>query len=166
MSNKFALLFILLASAIFISGCIFDKDNGNPLNTTDPGLVPKGNIPPGFTFLGSHNTSVNINGKSLNADEEVFRNNNEEVYVQVIKNDNPDALIAEYMSMYSKANYDPFEEVSFNGHKATKVKDYLTKNSNQIPYYAIIWTNGSSMNIVGSLPDAYAVLSLATATGR
>ncbi len=162
MSNKFALLFILLASAIFISGCISGKDNS--MKTSE--LVPKANIPPGFIFMASHETSVDINGNSMNANEEVYRYNSEEVYVQLIKNDNPQNLITQYKSMYKDANYNPFEDVTFNGHNATKVKDYSINNAKQIPYYTIIWTKGSSMMIVGSLPDDNAVLSLATATGR
>ncbi len=162
MSNKFALLFILISSAVFISGCISGKDN-TPVNATE--LVPKANIPSGFTFIGSHETSVEINGTSLNANEEIYRNNNEDIYVQLIKNDKPQELVNQYISMY-KVEGNQFEEISFNGHNATKIKYYSINKGQEIPYYTIIWTNGSSMIIVGSLPDAYAVLSLATATGR
>jgi hypothetical protein len=162
MSNKLwiSVLFII---TVLISGCIFEK--GNNQNPTSG--VPQTGLPVGFTYMGIHETPVDIGGNSINATEGVYRYNNvDDVYVQLINNNNPQELVIQYKSKYKNANYNPFEEVSFNGHNATQIKDYYTENAKQTAYYSIMWTNGSSLIIVGSSPDANAVLSLATATGH
>jgi PBP1b-binding outer membrane lipoprotein LpoB len=154
----------LLIITVLISGCIFD--NGNNQNSTS-GIIPQTALPVGFTYMGTHETPVDIGGTSINATEGVYRYNNlEDVYVQVIKNDNPETLIGLYKSSYKNVKYNPFIEISLNGHKATQVTDYSTINGNNTPNYSVIWTNDSSMIIVGSSPDASAILSLATATGH
>jgi len=163
MSKKLWISAVLIIT-VLISGCIFEK--GNNQNTT-LGVIPQTELPVGFTYMGTHETPVDIGGTSINATEGVYRYNNvEDLYVQLIRNNNPQELLIQYKSKYKEANYNPFEDVSFNGHNATKIKDYYIENATQVPYYSIIWTNGSSMIIVGSSPDANAVLSLATATGH
>ncbi len=163
MSNKLWISAVLIIT-VLISGCIFDK--GNNQNSTS-GVIPQTGLPVGFTYNGTHETSVPIGGTSINATEGVYKYNNvDDVYVDLIKNNNPQELVIQYKSKYKDANYNPFEEVSFNGHNATQIKDYYIENATQVAYYSIMWTNGSSMIIVGSSPDAHAVLSLATATGH
>ena len=154
----------LLIITVLISGCIFDKKvDQNPIS----GVIPQIGLPVGFTYMGTHETPVDISGTSINVSEGVYKYNNaDDVYVQLIKNNNPQELLMQYKLKYKDANYSPFEEVSFNGHSATKIKDYFMKNTTQVAYYSILWTNGSSMIIVGSSPDANAMLSLATATGH
>jgi hypothetical protein len=162
MSKKLWISAVLII-AVLISGCIFDKGN----NDNSTGVIPQTALPVGFTYMGTHETSVPIGGNSINATEGVYKYNNvDDVYVDLIKNNNPQELINQYKLKYKNANYNPFEEVSFNGHSATKIKDYFTENAKQVAYYSVMWTNGSSMIIVGSSPDANAILSLATATGH
>ncbi len=163
MSNKFVLL-ILLVSAVFISGCT-DKNNGtNP--PVKPDLIPTTNLPAGFTYMGVHVTPVEIGGSSINATEGVYRNSGEDVYIQVIKNDNPEALITQYKTMYNNVRYNPFQEITLNGHKATQVTDYSTINGKQQPHYAVIWATEKAMILVSSpTADAQTVIALATATG-
>lgn len=167
MSNKFVSMLLLLAVAVFISGCV-DKDNGtNP--PVKPELIPTTNLPDGFTYKGVHETPVEIGGSSINATEGVYRNSGEDVYIQVIKNDNPEALLALYKEQLKKefkSSYDPFQEISLNGHKATQVTDYSTINGQQKQHYAVIWTTGKAMILVASpTADLQTVLALATATG-
>jgi hypothetical protein len=163
MSKKLWISAVLIIT-VLISGCIFDK--GNNQNPTS-GVIPQTGLPVGFTYMGIHETPVDIGGTSINATEGVYRYNNvDDVYVQLIRNNNPQELVIQYKSQYKEANYNPFEDVSFNGHNATQVKDYNTENATQVAHYSIIWTNGSSMIIVGPSPDAHVVLSLATATGH
>lgn len=163
MSNKIVLMLILLVAGVFISGCA-DKDNGtNP--PVKPDLIPQTNLPDGFTYMGVHETPVEIGGSSINATEGVYRNNGEDVYIQVIKNDNPEALINQYKQEFKNVRYNPFQEISLNGHKATQVTDYSTVNGQQKPNYAVIWATEKAMIIVSSpTADAQTVIALAAAT--
>jgi PBP1b-binding outer membrane lipoprotein LpoB len=163
MSKKLWISAVLIIT-VLISGCIFDKKvDQNPTS----GVIPQTGLPVGFTYMGTHETPVDIGGNSINATEGVYKYNNvDDVYVQLIKNNNTQELVIQYKAKYKDANWNPFEEVSFNGHNATQIKDYFTENAKQTAYYSIMWTNGSSLIIVGSSPDAHAVLSLATATGN
>jgi len=143
-----------------------------PANTPAPTVITptSGNIPQtpvGFTYMGTHTTTVDINGTSVNATEMIYKyNNTDDVYVQSIRDKNPQELLVQYKSRYTNANYNPFEEVSFNGHNATKIKDYTVKNAVQVAYYSIVWTSDSSMIIVGPSSNAEAILLLATSTGH
>jgi hypothetical protein len=70
----------------------------------------------------------------------------------------------EYKAEYKDANYNPFTEIVFNGHKATQVLYYFISNGQQVKKYNIIWTTKDSMFKVGSSIDAQKVINLATAT--
>jgi hypothetical protein len=167
MLRKIILLSMFLATMVFISGCIDDKNNENPVNVTETiksEQIPTANLPSGFTFMAMHETNVDIGNSSRKAIEGVYRVNGDEVYVQVFNSETPEALIDEYKSQYKDANYDPFIEISINGHKATQVKYYIIINGTQIPKYNLIWTTKNSMIKVGSSVDAQKVIDLATAT--
>ena len=164
MSNKFVLL-ILLVAGVLISGCT-DKDNGtNPPVKSE--LIPTTNLPDGFTYRGVHETIINIGSSSINATEGVYRNSGDDVYIQVIKNDNPEALITQYKQEFKNVKYNPFQEITLNGHKATQVTDYSTINGKQQPHYSVIWATEKAMILVSSptAADAKTVIALATATG-
>ncbi len=166
MSNKFVLLLIFLITAVFISGCI---DGNKPPETTGPTLIPTTGLPAGFTYMGTHDVDIEIGGKSVNATEGVYRNGEDDIYIQVIENEKPDALMEQYKSDFKKlfkSDYNPFEEISFNGHTATKTTDFITMGGGQKTRYSIIWVTGKSMVIVGSSSDIKAVTALATATGH
>ncbi|VVB92559.1 Uncharacterised protein [uncultured archaeon] len=164
MSNKLWISAVLIIT-VLISGCIFDKEKVNPNSTSEP--IPQTGLPTGFTYMGIHETLVDIGGTSINATEGVYRYNNvDDVYIQVIKNDNPEDLIAKYKSSYKDVKYNPFKEISLNGHKATQVMDYSTINGKDTPNYAIIWATEKAMIIVSSpTSDNNTVVALATATG-
>ncbi len=128
-------------------------------------LIPTTNLPAGFTYMGIHETPVEIGSFSINATEGVYRNNGEDFYILVIKNDDPEALITQYKARYKNARYDPFKEISFNGHKATQVTDYSTINGKQTQNFAVIWATEKTMIIVNSpTADIQTVIALATAT--
>jgi hypothetical protein len=164
MSNKL-LISVLFIITVLISGCIFQK--GNNENST-AGIIPQTGLPVGFTFMAIHETTQDIGGTSINATEGVYRYNNiEDVYIQVIKNDNPEALLAQYKESYKDAKYDPFTEISLNGHKATEVTDYTVLNGQNIPSYTIIWATDKAIILVSSpTSDAKTLVALATATGN
>lgn len=164
MSNK-SILLILLVATVLISGCIVDKGK-ETTNTNKSELIPTTNLPDGFTYMGTHETPISIGNSSINAIEGVYRNNGEDAYIQVIENDKPETLITQYKQQYKNVRYDPFKELSLNGHKATQVTDYSTVNGQQKPNYAVIWATEKAMIIVSSpTADIQTVIALATATG-
>ena len=161
MSNKFVLL-LLLFSTVFISGCIFDKEKA----TIKSDFIPQTNLPSGYTYLGIHETSINIGNYSFSAVEGVYRYKGNDLYIQTIKNDTPDALITQYKMQPKYINAkNPFEDVTVNGHTALRVTDYPTINGQQKPQYTVMWSTGKFLIIVGSSTDSYSVMALATATG-
>ncbi|KCZ71222.1 hypothetical protein ANME2D_03257 [Candidatus Methanoperedens nitroreducens] len=162
MSKKIILLLALFLTAVFVSGCISGRDD-NPTSASD--YIPQTDLPAGFTYMGTHETEVDIGGSLMNATEGVYRYDSDDIYIQVIEDDNPEALISKYKLRYKDANYDPFQEISFNGHRATQVTDYPTIGGSQKAHYTIIWSAKESMVIVGSSPNAQTVIALATATG-
>ncbi len=167
MSNK-SILLILLAATVLISGCIVDKGK-ETTNTNKSELIPTTNLPDGFTYMGTHEISVNISGTSMKATEGVYRNKADDFYIQVIENDKPEALLALYKEQLKKefkSGFNPFQEISLNGHKATQVTDYSTVNGQQKPNYAVIWATEKAMIVVSSpTADIQTVIALATATG-
>lgn len=168
MSNKFILLIVLLITPVLISTYIFD--HGKRTDTTASiDLVPETNLPDGFTYIGSHETPVNIGGSSINATEGVYRNNGDDIYIQVIENDNPQALLAQYKEQIQKefkSKYNPFTPISINGHDATQVTDFDIVKGQQRPDYAVVWATGKAMVLVASpTADLQTVIALAKSTG-
>jgi hypothetical protein len=86
------------------------------------------------------------------------------MYIQIFKTDSPEAIMDEYKATYKDAGYDPFTEIYFNGHKATKVMYQSTHNGKPENKYNLIWTTNGSMIKVGSSMDSQKVINLATAT--
>lgn len=167
MSNKFVLLLIFLVTAVFISGCI--DGNNTPGKATGQALIPTTGLPANFTYMGTHNVDVEIGGKSVNATEGVYRNGGDDLYVQVIETENPGALLEQYKSDFKKKfgdKYNPFEEISINGHAATKVADFTVMQGQSVTVYSVTWTTDKFMVIVGSSSNLQAVKDLATATGH
>lgn len=165
MSIKSISLLILLAAAVLFSGCVSDKD-GNKVN--ESGLFPKTNLPGGYSLEAVHDTEVNIGNSSFNATEGLYKYNSGYAEIQAVKNENPADLIDLYKSEYKEAKYNPFEEISFNDHKATIVTDYVTRNGKSEPKYTVIWTNGNYMFIAfNEQPtDSKTVVAFATASGN
>ena len=119
--KKYVLFLLLLTIAVFTSGCIFGESTDQ---ITGSDYIPQNNLPAGLTYMGIHDAAVNIGDSSLNANEGFYRTDKgDDAYIQVIENSRPEALLAEYRLQYKDANYNPFEEISFNGHKATRVTD-------------------------------------------
>lgn len=168
MSKKIIILSIFIAAFILISGCITDKNNETKVNETKTirsDLIPTINLPSGVTYLGIHDIDIEIGNFSKKATEGIYETDQgENIYVQVFETENPEELMEEYKAQYKAAGYDPFTEINFNDHKATKVMYYFTSNGQSVPKYNVIWTNNNSMIKVGSSTDAQKVIDLATAT--
>jgi hypothetical protein len=170
MSNKSIILPIFIIASILISGCITDKNNGTKVNETkniNSDMIPTINLPSGFTYMGIHDTDIEVANSSKKATEGVYKiESGENIYVQVFKTEKPEELLDEFKAQYKDANYDPFTEISFNGHKATKVTYYFVSDGKQVPKYYVIWTINNSMIKVGSSTDDKKVIELATATNN
>ncbi len=168
MPKKYVLLSILIIASLFFSGCIFDKNNNKQNQTIGPDFIPKTNLPPGFTFMGVHETTMDIANSTFNGFESVYRYGGEDFYIIAIKQDNPETLLSQYkadLRKQFKVDYNPFEEIAINGHSATKFTDAIIANGKQELRYSIIWANKGYMIQVGSFSDAMPVVSLASATG-
>ncbi len=170
MSKIYIILSIFIAASILISGCIIDPDNGtkgNETKTINSDIIPTINLPSGFTYLAVHDADVDIGNSSKKATEGVYRTDQgEDIYVQVFETEKPEELLDEYKAQYKDAGYDPFTEIFFNGHKATKVMYYFTSSGQSLSKYHVIWTTNNSMIKVGSSTDAQKVINLATATNH
>jgi hypothetical protein len=167
MSNKYILLSILLISSVFISGCVFE--NNNKLNQTiGPDFIPRTNLPAGFTYMGIHETTINIANSTVSGFEGVYRYGGDDIYIAAIKHDDPEALLTQYkadLRTHFNKDYNPFEEIPINGHVATKLTDIIIINGKSVPRYSIIWANRGYMIQVGSFADVNPVVVLASATG-
>jgi hypothetical protein len=166
MSKKIILLTLFLTTTVFISGCIIDKENNaNKTETVKSDIIPTVNLPSGFTFMAIHETDEKIGNTSIEAIEGIYRTDTDkdEIYIQVFNTEMPDTLFGEYKSQpeYKDVNYNPFTEITINGHKATQVTYYNWENT---PKYNIIWTTKNSMIKVGPSFDLQKAISLATAT--
>jgi hypothetical protein len=170
MSKKIIILSIFIVASILISGCINDKNNGTKVNETktiNPDIIPTINLPSGFTYMAIHDTDVEIGNTSKKATEGIYKTEQgEDIYIQVFETEKPEELLDEYKAQYKDAGYDPFTDIYFNGHKATKVMYYFTQSGQSVPKYNIIWTINNSMVKVGSSIDAQKVINLATATNH
>jgi predicted small secreted protein len=170
MSKKIIILSLFIAVSILLSGCITDKNNGTKVNETkniNSDMIPTINLPSGFTYMGIHDTDIEVANSSKKATEGIYKiESGENIYVQVFKTEKPEELLDEFKAQYKDANYDPFTEISFNGHKATKVTYYFVSDGKQVPKYYVIWTINNSMIKVGSSTDDKKVIELATATNN
>lgn len=168
MSTKSASLLILLAIAVFISGCL-DDNNGTKVDSPGSDVIPINNLPTGFTYLGVHDIQIIIGGNPLNVTEGVYRYNGDEIYIQAIKYDDPSSLLSRYkedVRKEYKGDFSPFEDIQLNGHKATKITDYSIIKGEQKVRYSVVWANDKYMFLVGKSFDNDSLMALATATGN
>jgi len=159
---------IFLALIVLFSGCITGNTE-KPVNETGNvkyEQIPTTGLPSGITFMDVHEADIQIGDSVRKGIEGIYRSDidTDEIYIQVFSSETPEVLMDEYKSQYKDANYAPFTEISINGHKATQVKYYGTKNGRQIPKYNLIWATKDSMIKVGGSVDAQQVINLAAAT--
>ncbi len=154
MLKKIIWIPLLLITAILISGC----------TNTSTDLIPKD--VPGFTYIGSHEIVFDVGG--VNATEGVYKHGDDDLYIQVIENDNPQAILVQYkeeIQKQFKSGYDPFTPITINGHDATQINDFGVDKGQQIQDYKIVWATGKEMISVASpTADLQTVIALANAT--
>lgn len=165
-------LMTLLAIAIFLSGCVSYKDsnkvNNSTITPTESGFFPKANLPPGYSFETVYETKEKIGNSSFNATGGLYKYNSGYAEILAIEHENPTSLMGLYRSQYDNVTYNPFEEISFNNHKATIVTRYFSRDGKEEPKYTVIWTNGSYLFIARNeeQTDANTIVSFATASGH
>jgi len=169
--STLALMMLILA----LSGCINDSTDGNGLDTTDIAVVENAS---GFEYLGSRemtssevsNEYVNVSG-NVDAVEGFYQDRNSvDYYVHAIKLDS-DSAAEDFVEQY-KATFRPlssggrFSEETINEHEATRITTYVTSGGTQVARYKYIWTNESSVIVVGgNAASSSPVRALAEATG-
>ena len=167
MSKKHILLTMLIIASVFLSGCVFEKTSkANETIGTD--FIPRTNLPTGYTFMGIHDTQTEIANTTVSMLEGVYRYGGEDIYIQAFKHDNPETLLSQFKADQMKRfreDYDPFEDISINGHAATKFADVGILNGKEQKKYSIIWAKGDYMVMVGSSSDPMIISTLASATG-
>jgi len=169
MSKKFILLTILIIASVFLSGCVFEQTS-KANETIGPDFIPRTNLPTGYSFMGIHETTIDIANSTLSGFEGIYRYKGEDIYIHAFKHDDPEALFSQYKADLIikgkfKPDFNPFEDISINGHAATKFTDADIRNGKQELRYSIIWTKGEYMIQVGSSADHMIVSTLASATG-
>jgi len=166
MLTKYILLSILIISSVFFSGCVFENNN-KPNQTIGPDFIPRTDLPAGFTYMGIHETTINIANSTMSGFEGVYRYGKDDIYITAVKNDDPEALLSQYKADLRKpfkADYDPFEEITINGHSATKFTGFRIEDGKTVLRYSLIWANNGYLIQVGSLADVNPVVVLASAT--
>ncbi|WP_292468144.1 hypothetical protein [Methanolobus sp.] len=194
MIKKVFLVLIISILMLSISGCTDKAIKETPAETDlttntseihtipdDSGslsLVPADNLPESYEFLGSRELSIEkIEGEYISVpgiidgSEGLYTYlDSTDVYVDVIEMNSSvsaEEFIAEFKAGFREyPDGGRFTEVSFNGHSAVRILEYILIDTNDVKRYTYIWNNDKFVFVVGGATDDYAVLSnLAEATG-
>lgn len=175
---------IMLISALAVllvamSGCVDNTDNPEAELSGVAGLVIVDEAPEGFEYLGSPSISVDDIKEEyadvpgiVDAAEGIYQNPNLlELHVTAVEMENSESaenLVNEYKESFSQLRDGTrFTDVSFNDHMATRIKDYVDKNGEQLERYTYIWNNENFVFIIeGNTDDHLIVRSMAEATGN
>ena len=192
MVNKLILVSVLIMMMLLVSGCTDEQnpDSGQEIidtveagNNTDiaemsaDDLTIIAALPEGYEYLGAPSLTVedvweeyvNISG-IVAASEGLYKKGDVDLYVDVIEMESPELaeeFVSEYMSGFKELpSGSRFEEDSFNGHSATRIKTYSTVGGEQVARYTYIWSNENFVFVVGGATDDYSIVrTLAEATG-
>lgn len=192
MKKSIALISVFAVLMIAFSGCV---DNDNPaVNGTDSdnpetnaisdedaaGVSTLETLPAGFEYVDtiplptddikSSYEADNVSG-ILEGSEGIYRDSNKtDYYIDAIELENEEAannFIDAYKSSFPPlSNGSRFTEVSFNGHAAVKITDYITVGGKTVPRYTYIWDNENYVIVIfGNTAEDVPVRQLAEATG-
>jgi hypothetical protein len=182
MNKRIMLVSILAILIIAVSGCT-DPDNTPPVTIPEEveasaaDLIVLKNVPDGFEYLGAPPTTIDEIKREyvdfpgiVDAAEGIYQSDDFEV--SIIVSECEDKTSAEEMLDQYKSGFSElpsgtrFAEESFNGHSATRIKDYGTFNGDQAARYTYAWNNESFVFIVEGNSDDYAsTRMIAEATG-
>lgn len=181
------LISIFVLFAVSVSGCMDTENSSSPDNGQTDGMpsnisqmiqIAEGDIPSGFTYIGSPSAEVgdikndyaNVTGIT-DAAESIYRNSDgTEVHITAVEFDDissAETFIEEYKAGFKPLkNGSRFLDKSFNNHTATQVTKYVTEGGGQVPRYTYIWNNENIVFMVRDNTDDYTVTrQFAEATG-
>lgn len=191
MKKSIALISVFAVLMIAFSGCVdntpavngTDSDNPetNPISDDDAaGVSTIENLPAGFEYVDTISFSIdeiksnyeaeNVTG-ILTGSEGIYRDSNStDYYVDAIELEDEEAannLIDAYKSSFPPlSSGSRFTDVSFNGHSAVKITDYITSGGETVPRYSYIWSNENYVIVVfGNTAEEAPIKQLAEATG-
>ena len=191
MKKIIALISVFAVLMIAFSGCVdntpavngTDSDNPetNPISDDDAaGVSTIENLPAGFEYIDTIPLSTdeikstyeaeNVTG-ILSGSEGIYRDsNNTDYYVDAIELEDEEAannLIDAYKSSFPPlSSGSRFTDVSFNGHSAVKILDYITVGGKSVSRYSYVWSNENYVIVVfGNTAEEAPIRQLAEATG-
>jgi hypothetical protein len=176
---------------IAFSGCVGNNPAANGTDTDNPktnsisdedpaGISTLETLPAGFEYYDTVSLSTDDIQRSYEAEnvsgivtgsEGIYKDSNKtEYHIDVIELENEDAannFITAYKSSFPPLNNGSrFMDVSFNGHSAVKITEYVTSGGETIPRYSYIWSNENYVIIVfGNTAEEAPIRRLAEATG-
>ncbi|HOW15828.1 hypothetical protein [Methanosarcina sp.] len=192
MKKTIALISVFAVLMIAFSGCVgnspaavngTDSDNPGTNSVSDEdaaGISTLETLPAGFEYYDTASFPIdqtksdykaeNVSGV-LNVSEGIYRDsNNTEYHIDVIELENKEAA-NNFINAY-KASFPPlsngsrFTDVSFNGHSAVKITEYVTDGGKTVPRYSYLWSNENYViRVFGNTPEEAPIKQLAEATG-
>lgn len=191
MKKIIALVSVFAVLMIAFSGCVGNNPAVNGTDTDNPetnsisdedaaGISTLESLPAGFEYIDTIPLSIdetksdykaeNVSGV-LNVSEGIYKDSNKtEYHIDVIELEDKEAannFITAYKTSFpSLSNGSRFTEVSFNGHTAVKITDYITVGGKAVPRYSYIWSNENYVIVVfGNTAEETPIKQLAEATG-
>lgn len=191
MKKIIALVSVFAVLMIAFSGCVDNNPAVNGTDTDNPktnsisdedaaGISTLETLPAGFEYIDtiqlptdeikSDYQAENVSG-ILTGSEGIYKDSNKtEYHIDVIKLENEDAannFIAAYKASFPPlSDVSRFMDVSFNGHSAVKITDYITSGGKTVPRYSYIWGNENYVIVVfGNTAEEAPIRQLAEATG-
>jgi hypothetical protein len=176
---------------IAFSGCVDNNSAVNGTDTDNPktssisdedpaGISTLEPLPAGFEYYDTIQLSVddikssyeaeNVSG-ILTGSEGIYKDSNKtEYHIDVIKLEDEEAannFVTSYKSSFPPLSEGSrFTDVSFNGHSAVKITDYITSGGETVTRYSYIWSNENYVIVVfGNTAEEAPIKQLAEATG-
>ena len=183
MNKKIMIISIFAVLMIAMSGCINNDDT--PINVpgeVEPSvanLILLKEVPTGFEYLGAMPTTIDTIKRKyadiagiVDVAEGIYKDNDGiDVYIIAIECEDEasaDDFVYQYKDSFPELpSGTRFAEESFNGHFATRIKDYTTFNGDQVERYTYVWNNGKFVFIVeGNTENYSSTRMIAEATGQ
>ncbi len=191
MKKIIALVSVFAVLMIAFSGCVDNNPAVNGTDTENPktnsisdedtaGISTLETLPAGFEYIDTIQLTTddiksgyqteNVSGV-LAGSEGIYKDSNKtEYHIDVIELEDEEA-VNNFIAAY-KASFPPlsdgsrFTDVSFNGHNAVKITDYITSGGKTVPRYSYIWGNENYVIVVfGNTAEEAPIRQLAEATG-
>ena len=182
MNKRIILTLTFAVLMIAISGCIDGDDRPvtvpEDVEPSIANLILLKDIPVGFEYLGAMPTTIDdikdeyadVAGIVDVAEGIYAYSDGTDVYIISIECEDDasaDNFVYQYKQSFPQLRSGTrFVEESFNGHFATRIKDYTTFNGD-VERYTYVWHNGKFVFIVEGNTDDYSLTRMiAEATGK